>query len=287
MTAATAVWTGCSGSLRRLRRLRLRGLVGLALLVIIVAIAALGPLFAPHSIAVPIGPPGMPPGPGAPLGTDFLGRDVLSRLLNGGGSLLLLSFVATALTYFIGLSLGMLAGFVRSGVDSVVMRGVDLLMSFPPLLLLLVLLGAAGTSSTIIVVGIVVVVAPGVARVARTATLDVASRGYVEAAIARGEPTTAILRREILPSIAPVVIADLGIRFGASVILVASLNYLGLGAQPPAANWALMVSENRAVLETNPWSVLVPGLLLGVLTIAVNLVGDAYVASLGRSEVGS
>lgn len=288
MTAATtAVWTGCSSSLRRLRRLRLRGLVGLALLVFIVAIAALGPLFAPHAIAVPIGLPGMPPGPGAPLGTDFLGRDVLSRLLNGGGSLLVLSVVATALTYFVGLSLGMLAGFVRSGVDPVVMRGVDLLMSFPPLLLLLVLLGAAGTSSTIIVVGIVVVVAPGVARVARTATLDVASRGYVEAAIARGEPTTAILRREILPSIAPVVIADLGIRFGASVILVASLNFLGLGAQPPAANWALMVSENRAVLETNPWSVLAPGLLLGLLTIAVNLIGDAYVASLGRSEVSS
>ena len=288
MTAATtAVWTGCSSSLRRLRRLRLRGLVGLALLVFIVAIAALGPLFAPHAIDVPIGPPGMPPGPGAPLGTDFLGRDVFSRLLNGGGSLLVLSFVATALTYLVGLSLGMLAGFVRSGVDSVVMRGVDLLMSFPPLLLLLVLLGAAGTSSTIIVVGIVVVVAPGVARVARTATLDVATRGYIEAAIARGEPTTAILRREILPSIAPVAIADLGIRFGASVILVASLNYLGLGAQPPAASWALMVSENRAVLESNPWSVLAPGLLLGVLTIAVNLIGDAYVASLGRSEVGS
>lgn len=267
----------------RVRRLGVGGTVGWTLLILIVALAILGPHLAPHAIDEPIGRPGLPPRPGAPLGTDFLGRDVLSRMLHGGGSLLSLAFAATALTYFIGVSLGMLAGYAKSFVDPLVMRTVDLLLSFPPLLVLLVLLGAAGTGTTVIIIGVIVVLTPGVIRVVRTATLTVANRGYVEAAVARGEPTLAILRREILPSIVPVVVADLGIRFGASVILVASLNYLGLGARPPEASWALMVAENRAVMSTNPWAVLAPGLLLGALTISVNLIGDAYVANLGRS----
>jgi peptide/nickel transport system permease protein len=268
---------------RQRRRLLNGGTVGSALLILIVLIAVIGPSVAPHPLDEPIAAPGLPPGAGHPLGTDFLGRDVLSRLLHGGGGLLLLAAISTVLTYTIGVSLGMLAGLRRSLLDPVVMRSVDVLLSFPPLLLLLVLLGAAGTGNTVIVIGVVVVVSPGVIRVVRTATLAVAGRGYVEAATARGESTPAILRREIFPSILPVVVADLGIRFGASVILIASLNYLGLGAQPPAANWALMVSENRAVLSTNPWAVLAPGILLGVLTIAINLIGDAYVAHLGRS----
>jgi peptide/nickel transport system permease protein len=259
------------------------GGVGTILLVLVVLTAVLGPLVAPYPADEPIGAPGLPPGAGHLLGTDFLGRDVLSRLLSGGGGLLLLAVVATALTYVVGVSLGMLAGFRRAPVDPVVMRSVDVLLAFPPLLLLLVLLGSAGSGNIVIVLGVVLVVSPGVIRVVRTATLTVAGRGYVEAAIARGETTTAILRREIFPAIVPVVVADLGIRFGASVILIASLNYLGLGARPPAANWALMVSENSAIMATNPWAVLAPGLLLGVLTIAINLIGDAYVARLGRS----
>jgi ABC-type dipeptide/oligopeptide/nickel transport system permease subunit len=279
--------TGTITARRRLRRLGPAGLTGAGLLAAIVALAVFGPLLAPHAIDEPIGRPGLPPSASAPLGTDFLGRDVLSRMLQGGADLLVLAFLATALTYLVGISVGMIAGYVRSSVDPLAMRTVDLLLSFPPLLLLLVLLGAAGTGTTVILVGVIVVVAPGVIRVVRTATLTVASRGYVEAAVARGEPTAAILRREILPSIVPVVVADLGIRFGVSVILIASLNYLGLGARPPEANWALMVAENRAVMTTNPWSVLAPGLLLGALTIAVNLIGDAYVAGLGRSEMAA
>jgi ABC-type dipeptide/oligopeptide/nickel transport system permease subunit len=252
-----------------------------------VLLAVLGPLVAPYPPDEPVNAPGLPPGPGHLLGTDFLGRDVLSRVLSGGDGLLLLALVATVLTYVVGVSLGMLAGFRRSVADPVVMRSVDVVLAFPPLLLLLVLLGSAGPGNLVIVLGVVIVVSPGVIRVVRTATLTVAGHGYVEAAIARGETTTAIMRREIFPAIVPVVIADLGIRFGASVILIASLNYLGLGARPPAANWALMVSENGAVMATNLWAVLAPGLLLGALTIAINLIGDAYVARLGRSGAGS
>lgn len=264
-----------------------RGIVGVVLVVLILAIAFIGPLIAPHAIDEPIGLPGSPPSADAWLGTDFLGRDVLSRMLHGGAGLLTLTVISTAITYLIGLSLGMYAGFSKSVADPLIMRVTDIVLSFPPILLLLVLLGAAGRGNVVIVIGVVIVVVPGVIRVVRTATQTVAPRGFVEASIARGEPTTQILRKDIFPNILPVVVADVGIRFGAAVILVASLNFLGLGASPPDANWALMVSENRAVVSSNLWSVFGPGLLLGVLTIAINLVGDGYVSRLGQSRTAN
>ncbi|GAA3518199.1 ABC transporter permease [Aeromicrobium panaciterrae] len=261
-----------------------RGVVGLVLIGLILAIAFIGPLVAPHTIDEPIGLPGSRPSVDAWLGTDFLGRDVVSRMLHGGAGLLILTAISTVITYAIGLSLGMYAGFSKSVADPVIMRITDVVLSFPPILLLLVLLGAAGRGRAVIVIGVVIVVVPGVIRVVRTATQTVATRGFVEASVARGEPTAQILRKDIFPNILPVVIADVGIRFGAAVMLVASLNFLGLGASPPDANWALMVSENRAVVSSNLWSVFGPGLLLGVLAIAINLVGDGYVARLGQSR---
>jgi ABC-type dipeptide/oligopeptide/nickel transport system permease subunit len=127
---------------------------------------------------------------------------------------------------------------------------------------------------------------PQIARIARTATLESTGRGYVEAAVARGDPTWAVLRREILPNIAGPVLADLGIRFTVSVLLVASINFLGLGLHPPTADWALMISENRNGIAIQPWAVAVPAVLLGLLTLAVNLVADAFARSLGRSVEG-
>jgi ABC-type dipeptide/oligopeptide/nickel transport system permease subunit len=218
---------------------------------------------------------------GAPLGTDFLGRDVLSRVLHGGWSVLRLSVLTTVLTYLIGVSAGMLAGLSRSPVDPLLMRTVDVLMSFPQLLLLLLLIAGAGTSEGILILGLVLVLFPGVVRIVRTATLEVSTTGYVEAAVARGERTGAIMRREVLPNIAPVILADLGVRFSVAVILAASVNFLGLGAKPPAADWGLMVAENRAIVATNIWAVLVAAALLGALTVSVNLLADAYVRTRG------
>ena len=125
---------------------------------------------------------------------------------------------------------------------------------------------------------------PGVARIVRTATLEASTRGYVEAAVARGERMVSVLRREILPNITSSVVADLGIRFSWSIILIASVNYLGLGLRPPTADWGLMISENREIISTNPLAVVAPAVILAVLIIAVNLVGDAYVRRLGRSH---
>ena len=117
----------------------------------------------------------------------------------------------------------------------------------------------------------------------RTATLEQAVRGFVEAAVARGERTSAIVRRELLPNIVAPIAADVGLRFTYSIILVASVNFLGLGLQPPASDWALIISENRSGLDLNPFVILAPALLIALLTIAVNLVGDAVARTLGRS----
>jgi peptide/nickel transport system permease protein len=260
------------------------GIIGLAVLVFVVGVALLGPLFAPHGIATPIGPPGQGPSANAPLGTDFLGRDVLSRLLHGGLSVVWIGTTSTVLAYVAGLTVGLTAGYSRTLVDPLLMRCVDVMLSFPALLVLLLLVSGLGSHVYVLILGVVAVQLPPIARVMRTVTLETATHGYVEAAEMRGERTSSVLIREILPNIAPVMLADFGIRFGYSIILIASVNYLGLGLQPPAADWGLMMSENREFISLNAWAVLAPAVMLALLTIGVNLVADAYVRTLGRSE---
>jgi peptide/nickel transport system permease protein len=256
-----------------------QGIAGLVMLSVVVGVALIGPLVAPHPLDAPIGIPGSGPSRGIPLGTDFLGRDILSRVLHGGFPVLSLSVVTVALIYLIGITIGMIAGLSRSLLDPILMRTVDVFLVFPPLLLLLLIVTGAGTGVWDLIVGIVLVLFPGVARIVRTQTLEVSTTGYIEAAIARGEHMFAIMRREVLPNIAPSLLADVGVRFSGAIILAASLNFLGLGSQPPAANWGLMIAENRQIITTNVWSVLVPAVLLAMLTVSVNMLGDAYVRS--------
>jgi ABC-type dipeptide/oligopeptide/nickel transport system permease subunit len=260
------------------------GIVGLALLLFVVGVALIGPRVAPHTITETIGAPGAGPSAAAPLGTDFLGRDVLSRVLHGGVPVFGLALASMALTYLIGIVIGLSAGLSRSALDPILMRGVDVFLVFPPLLLLLVLITGAGSGTGILIVGIALVLFPGVARIVRTATMAVSTQPYVEAAVARGERRLALMRREILPNIAEPVLADFGIRFSGAIILAASVNFLGLGSHPPAANWALMISENRVIIGTNPWAVLVPAALLALVTISVNLFADAYIKGLRHED---
>jgi ABC-type dipeptide/oligopeptide/nickel transport system permease subunit len=260
------------------------GRIGVVLLATLVLVALVGPWLAPHSTVSPVGIPGEAPTAAFPLGLDFLGRDVLSRVLSGGRSTLLLASVATALTYLAGVSIGLLAGYSRSFVDPLLMRIVDVALSFPALLVMLLFVTAWGGGQGVLVAAAALVLFPGVARIVRTATLEISTKGYVEAAVARGERTPAILRREILPNIVGPIIADLGIRFSWSIILIASVNYLGLGLKPPASDWGLMVSENREILPSNPLALLAPAAVLALLIIAVNLTADAYLRQRGRSE---
>jgi ABC-type dipeptide/oligopeptide/nickel transport system permease subunit len=256
--------------------------VGLVIGGLIVLLALIGPLFAPYSPAQPISYPFAPPSSQAVLGTDVVGRDVLSRLLWGGRTLLLLSLAATFIAYCVGLTIGLTAGYVRS-LDGFLMRVVDVILAFPALLFLLVLATGAAHSEVALVLGVATVHIPGIARIVRAATLEVSVKGYVEAAVIRGERTAPLLWHEILPNVMSPVLADVGLRFTGSILLIASVNFLGLGLEPPAADWALMISENRVGITLQPWVIVAPALLLAALTISVNLVADSIARSMGRS----
>lgn len=259
------------------------GLIGLVLLALILFLALGGPLLAPHDPAEPVGLPGSSPGGDALLGTDGLGRDVLSRVLHGGLTVIGLGLAAAVVSYLLGVVIGLTAGYSRTLLDPFFMRGVDVLLAFPPLLFVLVLVTGAGTSVAVLVFAVGIVQMTGISRMVRAATLEVSVRGYVEAAVARGERLPAILRREILPNIVTPLLADFGLRFTYAIVLIASMNFLGLGLVPPAADWGLMVAENRAIISLNMWAVVAPAAMLALLTIAVNLIGDAHVRVLGRS----
>ena len=259
------------------------GRLGLASALLLLLLILIGPLFAPHDPAAIVGLPLQRPGGGFLLGTDALGRDVLSRVLWGGRSIVALSVLATSLAYVAGAAIGLLAGYTRSVLDPLLMRAMDVLLAVPPLLFLLVLATGAGHSVLVLVLGVATVHVPSIARIVRAATQGVAGRGYVEAAVARGERTSSILAREILPNVLGTVLADAGIRLTGSILILASVNFLGLGLQPPRADWALMISENRGGITLQPWAVAAPALLIAFLTVAVNLVADAVARSLGTS----
>lgn len=248
--------------------------VSTALLCVILLAAVFGQWIAPHDADALLGVPYTHPGHGHLLGTDELGRDVLSRLLVGGRDLVVLAMLATLVGYVVGGTVGLVAGYSRSFADPLLMRVMDVILAFPPILFLLVVATGASHSQAALAVAIAIIQVPGVARVIRTATLETSVRGYVEAAAARGESLRSILFREILPNIQSVVVADAGPRFTVAILSVAALNFLGLGQRPPAANWALMINENQSGLSLNPWSVLAPALVIAVLTVALNIVAD-------------
>jgi peptide/nickel transport system permease protein len=258
--------------------------VGFVLFGIIVVVALFGPFLAPDSPSVPVGAPFATPSAQRLLGTDYLGRDVVSRVLWGGRSVLLLGGVSTVVAYIFGLSIGLFAGYSRNLADSLLMRLMDILLSFPPLIFMLVMITAVGTGEIGLVIGVAVVQMPSIARIMRTATLEQSVRGFVESAVARGESTWSILIREVLPNLASPLAADVGLRLTFSVLIIASVNFLGLGLQPPAADWGLMVAENRSGIALNPASVLGPAVILALLTISLNLIGDGFARALGRSS---
>lgn len=261
------------------------GLIGVLVLLVVLLIAFLGPLLTPHSITEIVGTSSAPPGHGFLLGTDFLGRDVLSRVLAGGRSVIGIGFSATILAYVVGITIGLFAGYRGGWSDAIAMRVVDVFLAFPPLLLLLLLIGGLGQHTWVLIVSVIFALAPPIARITRTASQAVTGRSYVEAAQARGDSTLTIWRRDLLPNIMHSLLADFGIRFAVSILLVASLNYLGLGLQPPAADWGLMTSENQATFILNPAAVVAPAIILGLLTISINLIADGYIRVSGGGAI--
>jgi ABC-type dipeptide/oligopeptide/nickel transport system permease subunit len=257
--------------------------IGLSVLLFVLGVAFIGPYFAPYSPSALPGIPYSTPSHTYWLGNDYLGEDVFSRLLWGGRTVILYGAIATLLAYAVGGTIGLFAGYTRSRLDDVLMRSMDVLLAFPPILFLLVVATGAGSNIWALVIAIAVIHVPSIARILRSAALEISVRGYVEAAIARGDRTHVILRREILPNIWGTIVADGGPRFTVSILLVAAVNFLGLGLSPPAADWAMMISENRSGITINLWAVVAPALMIGALTVSINVVADAIAGRLGKS----
>lgn len=248
-------------------------------------VAVLGPWFGPlltgHDVGEFTGKPFTDTGV---LGTDDLGRDVLSRFLAGGGTLLLYAVLATALGVVLGTALGMIAGYRGGVLDTVIMRGNDVLLSFPQLVFALLAIAMLGPQGWLLVIVIGITHAPRVARVARQATASVVGSDFVRAAEMYAMPRWKVLLREILPNITGPLMVELGLRLTYSIGYVASLSFLGLGIQPPTADWGLMINENRIALVVQPWGVLLPVLAIAVLTVGTNLITDSLASAAARRD---
>ena len=267
--------TAPAGLLRRTFRRR-QARIGAVLTLVVVLIALLGPVLGPLLTGYGVDDfAGRPFRPDGVAGTDDLGRDVLTRFLAGGGPVLLYALAATAIGIVGGALAGMLAGYSGGRLDSLIMRGSDVLLSFPQLVLALLAVAVLGSSGWLLVLVIGITHIPRVARVARQATLAVASQDYVLAARMYGVPRRRILTTEVLPNITGPLMVELGLRLTYSIGYVASLSFLGLGVQPPAADWGLQINENRIALSVAPWGVLLPVIAIAVLTVGTNMITDA------------
>lgn len=250
-------------------------LLGGAVVAVIVVLAILGPSIAPYNpTAFAVRARFAPPSPAHWFGTDEFGRDVFSRVLAGARYSLIMGFGATAISLVLGVPLGLLAAFHRGLVEEVIMRGVDLLISIPPVLLGLLILAVTPPTlwKTVAAVGLVYI--PIMTRLTRSVALGLLEEDFVQAARARGEGVASILAREVLPNAWPPIIVESGLRVTFAILLGSSLSFLGLGPQPPSSEWGLMIAESRQFIDQAPWIGLGPGLSLCVLLIAVNLFGE-------------
>jgi peptide/nickel transport system permease protein len=262
--------------------------IGLVIVLVLVGTALVGPFFAPYAPDEPVVVKGIyalpfePPSDAAKLGTDTIGRDVLSRFLWGGRSVLALAALATAIGVVGGIAAGLAAAYSRGLLDDVLMRSMDVVLAFPQLVFALVLVATVGPKLWLLVVAVGVTTIPRVARVARGAAVEVVERDFVRAAESLGESRRRILFTEILPNVTSPLVVEAGLRFTFNIAVIAALSFLGFGLQPPAADWGLMVNENRQGLEIQPWGVVMPVVAIGLLTIGTGLVGDG----LSRALVG-
>jgi peptide/nickel transport system permease protein len=256
--------------------------IGLGIVLVMVLIALFGPLVAPHSETAFVGIPNTGPSSHALFGTDQLGRDVFSRFLHGGLSVLWLSLASTAIGIILGLVIGLTAAYGGGALDEVLMRICDVFLAFPQIVFALLLVSVFGPKLYLLVLTIGISTAPRSARVIRGAALQVVERDFVKAAEAVGESRRRILFGELLPNITSPLMVETGLRLTYSIALVAGLGFLGFGLQPPHADWGVMIYENRLAIAVQPWSVLLPVLALALLTIGTNLITDG----IARAAIG-
>jgi peptide/nickel transport system permease protein len=260
---------------RRRSRLSHKAKIGLGILAVLVLVAILAPWIAPHDPEA-IDPKLVlaKPTVAHPFGSDALGRDVLSRVIFAFRVSLFVAVGSVVLAFVIGVPLGIVAGYHRGWVDTVITRPVDMLLAFPALLLAVALIAVIGPGTRIALVAIAVIYLPILARVIRSATLVVASQTYVEGARARGASTGRILGRHVFPNAVGPAIVQATLLMGFALQIEAALSFLGLGAQPPTPSLGVMLADGRDVLVQAPWVEIFPGIAIVITVLAFNYVGD-------------
>jgi peptide/nickel transport system permease protein len=276
--AVVGGWRLIFRSSLRFRRTR----AGLAIVAVMVLLAAVGPFIAPHSPTQFVATPYAPPSLQLPLGADVLGRDVLSRFLDGGYVILILAALATLLGVGAGAILGITAGYRKGIVDEAIMRSFDVLLCFPAVVFALLLMSVLGPKLWLLVIAVALTHAPQVARTVRGASVQLTGREFVTYAEGLGTRTRRVIFSEILPNVTAPLMVELGLRLTYSIAIVASLAFLGFGRQPPAADWGMMINENRGALTIQPWGVLAPVLAIAMLTIGTSLVADGIARAAGN-----
>jgi len=248
---------------------------GLGLVIFWILVALLAPVVAPYDpLAQDAGAMNQGPTAAHLLGTDHLGRDLLSRIAYGSRLILVLAPLAALCSVAAGTALGLAAGYFGGWLDEILMRILDAIMVFPTILLYLIVIAAFGASATNVVIAIAIAGAPGIARMVRSLTIDIKTRDYIAAAHLRGEPALYIMWVEILPNARGPIIVDAMIRVGYAVFSIGTLGFLGLGLPPPAPDWGSMVLAGRRFIWTNPWAVLWPALAISSLVVGLNLLAD-------------
>jgi peptide/nickel transport system permease protein len=252
-----------------------QGAIGLVLVLLVLVVVIFGPSLAPHD------PESLKPlarykGMSAAywLGTDQYGRDIFSRLLIGARATVTMAVLATVVGTLVGAVIGTTSAFLGGRADEVIMRTIDAVMSIPSLLFALLIVNLLGSSTANALVAVAIAFAPGMARITRSVALSVRKQDYVSAAIARGESASYIVMREMLPNVIAPIIVEMTIRVSFAVMLFATLSFLGLGAQPPAAEWGLMVSEARRYMHLSAGILVWPSIAIALVAIGFNLLGD-------------
>lgn len=262
--------------------------IGAIILLIHILTAITGPFWAPYGFSqMGAGIPLSGMSWGNPFGVDQLGRDVFSRVVHGAHIVILLSLSGTALGLIVGAILGLLSGYMGGWVDNLLQRFLEALISIPFLVLALIAIASAGpelSGNPILVVLVVALVyAPRIARIARAAAMDIATRDYVTVARLRGESAWSVMRRELVPNATSVLLVEFALRAGYAPVLIGSLGFLGFGLRPPTPEWGLMISENRALIIITPITVLGPGLALASLVVGLNMFTEGLARILGRT----
>ncbi len=253
--------------------------VGLSIIVALVLTAILAPVLAPYPNQA-LGEPNLkerlqPPSRLHPMGTDYLGRDILSRVIYGTRTSLLVGFSVVLLALLIGVPLGLVAGYFGGKIDLIIMRITDIFLAFPPLLLALLIATTIGRGLVNAILALAISWWPWYTRLARGMAISVKERPYVEASRAMGIADWKIMVRHVLPNSLSPIIVQATMDMGSAILEAAALSFLGLGVQPPTPDWGLMVSEGKDYFLNYWWYPVFPGLAIFITVIAFNLLGDA------------